>query len=136
MSEPMWRVGRHQPINLYYGGEYVGVAFGSPAIAAAIVARMNEDRPVPPEVGVDWGAVEKALEQPFPMEHANALQGAFNILLQRQKDAVAEVEGFMQSEHREKCGGNGNLEDYGFGKCKHEVCAGYRERLTELRATS
>jgi hypothetical protein len=45
MSELLWRVGRSQPINLYYGGEYVAVAFGSPAIAAAIVERMNEPRP-------------------------------------------------------------------------------------------
>lgn len=131
MSEPMWRVGRSQPINIYYGGEFVAVAFGSPAIAAAIVARMNEDKPVPPEVGVDWGAVEEALEDAVPV-HAESIRGALGVLLQRQKDAVDELEGFMQSQHREKCGSNGDLDDYGFGTCGHRVCTGYRERLAEL----
>ncbi len=111
----------------------MGVAFGSPAIAAAIVERMNEGKPVPPEVGVDWCAVEVALELPFPVEHAAALQGAFNILLQRQGEAVDELEGFMQSEHRGACGGDSGLEDCGFSVCKDWVCTGYRKRLAELR---
>lgn len=129
MSEPLWRVGRQQPINLYRGDEYVGVAFGSPAIAAAIVARMNDGKTVPPEVGVDWGAVEVALELPFPAEHAAALQGAFNILLQRQKDAVDGLEKYMRLIH-EDCAG---VVERTFEACRADFCVAGRAKLDELR---
>lgn len=132
MSEPTWRVGRSQPINIYYGGEYVGVAFGSPAIAAAIVERMNEDKPVPPGTGVDWQSVDDALSDAAPSV-AGSLRGVIDLLSRKLGDSLAELEAFMQQEHGEKCGRSGGLDDYGFGKCKHEVCTGYRKRLNELR---
>ena len=132
MSEPMWRVGRSQPINLYCGGEYVAVAFGSPAIAAAIVQRMNEDKPIPAGTGVDWPSVDDALKYATPSA-GDSLRGVIDLLSRRLDDSLAELEGFMQSEHREKCGGNGDIEDYGFGKCSDRVCTGYRKRMAELR---
>lgn len=131
-QEPMWRVGRSQPINLYYGGEYVGVAFGSPAVAAAIVQRMNEDKPIPAGTGVDWPSVEDALNG-IGIAVGGEIRGVIYLLSRKLSEALAELEAFMQQEHGEKCGRSGGLDDYGFGKCKHEVCTGYRKRLNELR---
>lgn len=59
----------------------------------------------------------------------------FESLTRKLADAMAELEAFMEGEHREKCGGNGNLEDWGFATCRDRVCTGYRERLKELEGT-
>jgi hypothetical protein len=134
MSEPLWRVGRSQPINVYYGGEYVAVAFGSLAIAAAIVARMNEGKPIPPEVGVDWCAVEEALEDAVPV-HAESISGALGVLLARQQRAVDELEKFMVAAHLSDpaWGPDGHNPDVGFVDCPQKSCVSSRAKLAELR---
>jgi hypothetical protein len=132
MSEPLWRVGRSQPINLYRGGEYVGVVFGSPAIAAAIVERMNEDKPIPAGTGVDWVAVEDVLKYATPSA-GDSLRGVIDLLSRKLGDAVDELEMFMVAEHLREPSESGHHPDAGFADCVLDSCVQNRAKLAELR---
>lgn len=132
MSEPMWRVGRSQPINVYYGGEYVAVAFGSPAIAAAIVQRMNEDKPIPAGTGVDWASVEDTLND-VGFVAGVQIRGVIDLLGRKLGDAVDELEMFMVAEHLREPSESGHHPDAGFVDCVLDSCVQNRAKLAELR---
>lgn len=60
------------------------------------------------------------------------LRGKCDRMANMVETLIAELEGYMSADHREKCGGSSDLEDHGFATCKHEICVGRRRYLGTL----